>query len=64
MTQDTSGDRQEAEPEIDELSDRLSASIDRCRSLLDDCRAKLAANSNDPDSAHRPANDTQAPALD
>ena len=33
--------------QLDELNDQLSASIDRCRFLLDDCRSKLAANSND-----------------
>ena len=26
----------------------LTASLKRCRVLLDDCRAKLAANSNEP----------------
>lgn len=57
MTQDSSGDRQEAEPELDELSGELNASIDRCRSILDDWRSKMAANSNAPEAAPHPAND-------
>lgn len=39
-------DKQEI-AELDALNDQLSASIDRCRFLLDDCRSKLAANSNE-----------------
>ena len=27
----------------------LSASLNRCRVLLDDCRSRLAANSNEPE---------------
>jgi hypothetical protein len=29
----------------------LTASLKRCRVLLDDCRSKLAANSNEPEEA-------------
>jgi len=38
--------------ELDELNHQLSASIDRCRFLLDDCRSKLAANANEKDAAN------------
>jgi hypothetical protein len=31
-----------------EVNAELTRSLKRCRVLLDDCRAKLAANSNDP----------------
>lgn len=43
-------DRQDSS-ELDELNEQLSASIDRCRFLLDDCRSKLAANSNNKNAA-------------
>jgi hypothetical protein len=36
---------------LHDLNDQLSASLDRCRSLLDECRSKLAANSNDKEPA-------------
>jgi hypothetical protein len=29
----------------------LTASLKRCRVLLDDCRSRLAANSNEPDAS-------------
>lgn len=46
---DPSIDPQDDASELDQLSNELSASIDRCRSLLDDCRSRLsAANSNEP----------------
>ncbi len=47
-------DQQDSE-EINHLSEvnaELTRSLKRCRLLLEDCRAKLAANSNDPESAN------------
>ena len=47
-------DHQDTE-EINHLSEvnaELTRSLKRCRVLLEDCRAKLAANSNDPESAN------------
>lgn len=47
-------DQQDTE-EINHLSEvnaELTRSLKRCRVLLEDCRAKLAANSNDPESAN------------
>ena len=35
-----------------EVNAELTRSLKRCRVLLEDCRAKLAANSNDPESAN------------
>jgi hypothetical protein len=32
---------------LNRVSGELSASLKRCRLLLDDCRSKLAANSNE-----------------
>jgi hypothetical protein len=34
---------------LSKVNAELNASLKRCRVLLDDCRAKLAANSNDPE---------------
>jgi hypothetical protein len=34
---------------LNRVNSELTASLKRCRVLLDDCRAKLAANSNEPD---------------
>lgn len=31
------------------VNSELTASLKRCRVLLDDCRSKLAANSNEPE---------------
>lgn len=47
-------DKQEI-AELRELNDKLSASLDRCRSILDDCRQRLAANSNDEPCEDEPA---------
>jgi hypothetical protein len=33
---------------LKQVNAELSRSLDRCRELVDDCRAKLAANSNEP----------------
>ena len=57
-----SADCEQDQSELDELNERLSASIGRCRSILDDCRSRLAANSNEgvgEESA--PANDPGSP---
>ena len=35
-----------------QVNAELSRSLKRCRVLLEDCRAKLAANSNEPESAN------------
>jgi len=45
-------------PWIRTLNDQLTASIGRCRFLLNDCRSKLAANSNDKQAAG-PADDDE-----
>jgi hypothetical protein len=37
---------------LSEVNAELTRSLKRCRVLLEDCRAKLAANSNDPESAN------------
>jgi hypothetical protein len=42
---DDRDDKQEI-AHLHEMNQQLSASLNRCRSLLDDCRSKLAANSN------------------
>jgi hypothetical protein len=42
----------------------LRQSLKRCRFLLDDCRAKLAANSNEPDSSNDDAPGHQELAAD
>jgi hypothetical protein len=50
-------DRQEI-AHLHEMNEQLTASLGRCRTLLDDCRSKLAANSNE--GAHaEAANDDQ-----
>jgi hypothetical protein len=35
-----------------QVNAELTRSLKRCRVLLEDCRAKLAANSNEPESAN------------
>jgi hypothetical protein len=36
------------EPEqLNQVTERLAQSLGRCRDLVDDCRSKLAANSNE-----------------
>ena len=35
-----------------QVNAELTRSLKRCRFLLEDCRAKLAANSNEPESAN------------
>jgi hypothetical protein len=42
-------DKTEDVEELRDLNAELTASLDRCRSLLLDCRSKLAANANEPD---------------
>ena len=42
-----------------ELNAELTRSLKRCRVLLEDCRAKLAANSNEPESANEDEDDTE-----
>lgn len=42
----TDQDKQELD-RVREANEQLTASLKRCRSLLDDCRSKLAANSNE-----------------
>jgi len=37
---------------LGQVNAELSRSLKRCRVLLEDCRAKLAANSNEPESAN------------
>jgi hypothetical protein len=38
--------------QLSQVNSELRASLKRCRVLLDDCRSKLAANSNEPDAAN------------
>lgn len=42
---DSLTDYPQDQSEIDKLNAKLSASIGRCRTILDDCRSRLAANS-------------------
>jgi hypothetical protein len=42
--------------QLTQVNADLTASLKRCRVLLDDCRAKLAANSNEPETG---ANDDE-----
>jgi len=44
-------DNQEA-VHLAQVNAELRQSLRRCRVLLDDCRARLAANSNEPESAN------------
>ena len=37
---------------LEKVNAELTRSLKRCRVLLEDCRAKLAANSNEPESAN------------
>jgi len=37
---------------LEQVNAELSRSLKRCRFLLDDCRSKLAANSNEPHTAN------------
>ena len=41
-------DEQEFEA-LKRVNAELTHSLERCRALLDDCRSKLAANSNEPE---------------
>ena len=41
-------DKQEI-AELRELNEKLTAGLKRCRTILDDCRNRLAANSNEAD---------------
>jgi hypothetical protein len=45
-----------------EVNAELRQSLKRCRSLLDDCRSKLAANSNEPQSANDEEDEDRASA--
>jgi hypothetical protein len=36
-----------------ELNEELSESLERCHALLEDCRSKLGANSNDNDESDK-----------
>jgi len=44
--QDLPTDSPQDQSEIDQLNEKLSASIGRCRTILDDCRSRLVANSD------------------
>jgi len=43
-------DTQQVE-DLQQVNAELTQSLKRCRALLDDCRSKLAANSNEPELA-------------
>jgi hypothetical protein len=45
-SQDPPTDRPQDQSEIDQLNEKLSASIGRCRTILDDCRSRLVANTD------------------
>jgi hypothetical protein len=45
---------------LSEVNAELKASLKRCRVLLDDCRSKLAANSNDPESGNDDAEESDS----
>jgi hypothetical protein len=36
---------------LERINEKLSESLEKCRSLLDECRSKLAANGNEPERA-------------
>jgi hypothetical protein len=42
-----------------EVNADLTRSLERCRELVNDCRSKLAANSNEPVLAENPDNDDE-----
>jgi hypothetical protein len=42
-----------------EVNAELTRSLKRCRVLLEDCRAKLAANSNEPNTANEDEEDEE-----
>jgi hypothetical protein len=42
-----------------EVNVDLTRSLDRCRELVNDCRSKLAANSNEPMLPDHPDNDDE-----
>ena len=45
-SQDSPAHAPKDQSEIDQLNEKLSASIGRCRTILDDCRSRLVANSD------------------
>lgn len=44
---------------LERVNADLSQSLERCHWLVDDCRSKLASNSNDPEAANDPETDEQ-----
>jgi len=44
---------------LDRVNQDLASSLRRCHALVDECRDKLAANSNDPDPANRQGKDDE-----
>lgn len=55
-------DYPQKQSEIDKLNAKLSDSIGRCRTILDDCRSRLAANSDVGDEGFAlPAEETGTP---
>lgn len=45
-----------------EVNAELKRSLERCQVLLEDCRSKLAANSNDPETSNDDTNDRESAA--
>ena len=45
---------------LEQVNAELRQSLKRCRVLLDDCRARLAANSNEPETANQDEEEQRA----
>jgi hypothetical protein len=45
---------------LERLNEELSDSLEKCRSLLDEARSKLAANGNEPEAAEKDQNSNRA----
>jgi hypothetical protein len=45
---------------LERLNEELSDSLEKCRSLLDEARSKLAANGNEPETAEEDDNSKRA----
>jgi hypothetical protein len=53
--QDDTNDAEKLSGGIRDFNEQLTASIGRCRSIVDDCRSKLAANCNEEQIPDQPA---------
>jgi hypothetical protein len=53
--QDDTDDGEKLTGDIRDFNQQLTASIGRCKSIVDDCRSKLVANSNEEEIPAPPA---------